>query len=190
MIVEKRRHIRVDDRLVMSWRPVGADSMDIEDTRDVMRASVNREIHRLLNDLSQSAPDVAKILQQLNHKLDLIADNGHENRYGPNLTPLNISQSGVAFEWRDSLPTDQPIRLTINLPPDNLHLHIKAHVVECRPRTDSQRVVVRCVFLPDQERATDLINNYINFVESMASAPNKLLAPERDELGGAISDYR
>ena len=71
MIIEKRRHVRVDDRLVISWRPADAGDISIEDTRDVMRASVNRNIHQLLAELNDSLPEVAKVLLQLNHKLDL-----------------------------------------------------------------------------------------------------------------------
>ena len=190
MIIEKRRHVRVDDRLVVSWRPGDAGDINIEDTRDVMRASVNRDIHQLLAELTDSVPEVAKVLLQLNHKLDLIADSAQGSRYGPHLTPLNISQSGIAFEWQEGLPVEQPIRLTLNLPPDNVRVHVLAHVLECRPRSDTQRVIVRCVFLPDQDRVVELIKTYVSYTQAMAEGANKLVAPERDDLGGPITDYR
>jgi len=190
MIIEKRRHIRVDDRLIVSWRPANSDEIAFEDTRDLMRASVNRNIHQQLAQLSDSAPDVAKVLLQLNHKLDLIADNAQGSRYGPHLTELNISQSGIAFEWRDSLPVDQPVRLTISLPPDNERVHVTAQVLECRPRGGTERVIVRCMFLPDQEEATEVIKRYVDYTRNMAKGANKLIAPERDDISGPITDYR
>ena len=190
IVVEKRRHMRVDDRLVISWRPIDASDIEIDDTRDVMRASVNREIHRLINELSATSPDVVKVLTQLNHKLDLIADQGNESFYGPSLVPINISQSGIAFEWQDAIPSDQPIRLTLNLPLDNIRLNIVANVLECTTRAEGSKHVVRCVFHADQARASDILVRYIDYTQRMQEEENRLVAPDADDSGPTITDYR
>jgi hypothetical protein len=49
---------------------------------------------------------------------------------------------------------------------------------------------VRCVFLPDQDRVVELIKTYVSYTQAMAEGANKLVAPERDDLGGPITDYR
>ena len=190
-VIEKRRHIRVDDRLVLSWRDVDADDLSGDETREIMRASVNQEIHRLITALSDTSPDVVKVLQQLNLKLDLIADQNNENQYGPSLTALNLSQSGIAFEWRDALPANKSIQLTLTLPPDNIRLKLNVDILECLDRDDGQRAIVRCIFRQDQSRALQILAQYLAYSEKMQAGKNKLVAPSASETGaGNSGDYR
>jgi len=180
--VEKRRHLRIDDRLMFSWRPVDEEHLEVEDTREAMRTSVNREIHQLITALSETSPEVVKVLLQLNHKLDLIADHNNESLYGPSLISLNVSQSGVAFEWHDPIAEGLLVQLTLTIPPDNFRLHLIATVVECIQRESDSTFVVRCILPSDQPRELGLLKDYIEYILLMQEDENRLIAPDSDDI--------
>ena len=176
--VEKRRHLRIDDRLMVRWRPVDEEHLKVDDTRDAMRASVNREIHQLITALSETSPEVVKVLLQLNHKLDLIADHNSESLYGPRLISLNVSQSGVAFEWHDSIAEELLVQLTLTIPPDNIRVHLIATVVECIQRESNNTFVVRCILHKEQPKELGLLKDYIEYIQTMQEDKNRLIAPD------------
>lgn len=192
MIVEHRKYMRVDDRLVISWRPTDSTQLVVDDVRDVMLMSVNREINSMIAGVGETLPDVAQVLMHLNHKLDLLNDRSAHNLYGPALTRLNVSRSGIAFEWRGEFEKGSTVRLSITLPPENEKLHIAAEVLACEPMGGG-RHRVRCRFAPAQEDRIEEIGRYVDHVHEMRDERNRLQAPAAGELvafGRSANDTR
>ncbi len=200
MIVEHRKYMRVDDRLVISWRPSDSGELVVDDLRDVMLMTVNREINDMINSLTDKSPDVAQVLLHLNHKLELLSDSSRESHFGPSLVRLNLSRSGVAFEWRSDIEPGQKIRLSMTLPPENHKLTVQAEVLACE-RMENGRSRIRCRFLPGQDARVEVLGAYLDYTQDMRQPKNRLQAPLPTEHGqdrdskasaelSAITDYR
>jgi len=180
MIVEHRKYLRVDDRLVISWRPFNNEALAVDDLKEVMLLGVNREINELISSLSVASPEIAQVLLHLNHKLELMNDRGDDSRYGPSLARLNISRAGVGFEWRGVITVGSPIRLSLTLPPENQKLTLAAEVLACNPVNKgdpSGNHKVRCRFLPNQDAKLELVSSYIDYAHSMGTTKHRLKAP-------------
>ena len=204
MIVEHREYMRVDDRLVVSWRPAQSEELQVDDLRDVMLMTVNREINEMIHSLTNKSPDVAQVLLHLNHKLELLSDQGRESQFGPSLVRLNISRTGLAFEWCSDITTGQRIRLSLTLPPENYKLTLMAEVLACELMVGS-RYRIRCRFLPDQDSRIEALAEYLDYAQDMRTTKNRLRAPlpsehtsdavSSDMIGpqkstSTLSDYR
>lgn len=185
MIVEHRKYMRVDDRLVISWRPADSEELVADDLRDVMLMTVNREINDMISGLAKDSPEVAQILLHLNHKLELLSDQSRENIYGPSLVRLNMSRSGIAFEWRGEFKPGSRIRLSITLPPENTKLTIAAEVLAC-DSTGNQRSRVRCFFVPGQDNKVEALGAYIDYIQAMRHSKSQLHAPLPGEARPAV----
>ena len=181
IVVEHRQYMRVDDRLVVSWRPVDSSQLVAEDVRDLMLLSTNREINASIESISSHEPAIAQLLLQLNHKLDLLADARKPASYGPCLTRTNLSRAGIAFEWKGALPASTTLRISITLPPENKKATLVAEVVDCLAVGDSGRFKVRCSFPANQQDRLDAIERYIDYTLQMRAEHNRLVAPVNDD---------
>lgn len=191
MIVEQRQSIRVDDRIVVAWRPADNAELVAYDVREVMLMSVNREINTMISELGNEAPDISRVLVQLNHKLDLLADSSGQSIYGPSLTRINISRSGIAFEWGSEIDVDAIIRITLTLPPNHIKLSIAAKVLACDRMANAERFRIRGIFEARQDEKINAVDDYISFVETMQLEQNKLVAPGGDKPDSAeLLHYR
>jgi len=188
MIVEHRKYFRVDDRLVISWRPFNNEALAVDDLKEVMLLSVNREINDLISSLSSSSPEVAQVLTHINHKVELMNDRGRDSLYGPSLARLNLSRAGIAFEWRGVIPVGSPIRLSLTFPPNNAKLTLAAEVLACEPMEEAGSDgynKIRCRFIPTQEDKLEAVSNYIDYTQKMGNAKNRLRAPVGSEAEGS-----
>lgn len=181
MIVEHRKYLRVDDRLVLSWRPADNDHIEVDDLRDLMLMTVNREINQMIASLGDHSADVAQILLHLNHKIDLLTDQRSENHYGPSLTRINVSRSGLAFEWRSAITLGSIIRVSMALPPDNTKVTLSAQILACDD-FGANRSRVRCRFLPGQDDRIDQIGRYVDHMHQTREHRSRLKAPLSDDI--------
>ncbi len=177
MIVEHRDYVRVDDRLVVSWRPVESQAPVDDELRDIMIMSVNRQINDMMAVVETEHPQLAKLLMHLNHKIDLLANQSADANYGPSLVRVNISRTGMAFDWKTDVAVGSDIRIWLTLPPENTKVMVRATVLACDHTGDRGRPRVRCQFHSQQVDAFDAISSYIDYVLDGREVPNRLQAP-------------
>ena len=177
MIVEHREHLRVNDRLIIAWRPASSDDLAAQSARDVMLLKTNQTILQGLNTVQQSDPITARALERINHKLDLVADDSEASVFGPSLSRVNLSCSGLAFEWSVQLLSGLPIRLTLTLPPANRQITLNATVLEPESTRISSRPVVRCQFTKGQDDRLQVVERYIDYMQMINDEKNPLIAP-------------
>lgn len=177
MIVEHRDYMRVDDRLVISWRPAEGKMPEDYELRDVMIMSVNRQINDMMAAVESTQPAIAKLLMQLNHKIDLLSEHAQDAGHGPNLVRVNISRAGMAFDWKTSIDINQNIRIWITLPPENTKVMVRAAVLACEDIDGNGRCRVRCQFSDGQDEALDYISHYIDNIVAGRDMPSRLKAP-------------
>ena len=168
MISEHRQAMRVTDQLVVSWRPVNNALLVNDNIHEIMSLSVNRELNNLISDLPEEASALRRVALLLNHKMDLIADTRAGSLYGPSLARVNISATGIAFDWHTAIPAGDQIRLTVTLPPTNERLTLTANVLDCASKPDAPHHSVRCRFVAAQEQKLTLINDYIEHRQRQA----------------------
>lgn len=190
MIVEQRQSIRVDDRLVIAWRPADNAELVAYDVRELMLMSVNREINGMIAELGNNSPEISRILVQLNHKLDLLADSSGQSIYGPSLTRLNLSQSGIAFEWGSEIEAGAVIRVTLTLPPNHTKLTIATHILACDRLPNGERYRVRGIFEARQDEKIKAIDSYIDYAQDMQKDQNRLVAPDDKKDSAGMLQYR
>jgi hypothetical protein len=170
MISENRQAIRVNDQIVTSWRPANNAQLVGDNVHEIMTLSVNRELNNLIANLPEQASALRKIALLLNHKIDLTADKHNTGRYGPSLTRVNISTTGLAFDWHTTIGAGDQIRLTITLPPANERLTLTANVLDCSKVSDKSPYRVRCRFVAGQEQKLAGVEQYIDYTQSRIQA--------------------
>jgi hypothetical protein len=171
MINENRQAIRVNSHLVVSWRPLNNGQLITDDIQNIMTLSVNRELNALLEGLASPTSGLRDILLRLNHKIDLIAETHHARLlYGPALTRVNVSGTGIAFDWHDAIAAGQQIRLTITLPPSLEKVTLAAKVLDCTHQPSKDNHLVRCHFLAGQQEKIATMDGYIDHVHKHAMA--------------------
>lgn len=178
MISENRQAIRINDQLVISWRPTNNAHLVGDNIHEVMALSVNRELNNLIANIPEQASTLRKIALLLNHKIDLTADKPGTRRYGPSLTRVNISTTGLAFDWHTAVSAGDQIRLTVTLPPASERLTLTANVLDCSSSSDKGPYRVRCRFVAGQEQKLAMVEQYIDYTQGRiqtkisASNPN------------------
>ena len=184
MIVEHREHLRVNDRLIIAWRPASSNDLAAQSARDVMLLKTNQTILQGLSTVQQSDPITARALERINHKLDLVADDSEASVFGPSLSRVNLSCSGLAFEWSVQLLSGLPIRLTLTLPPANRQITFNATVLEPESTQTSSRPIVRCQFTKGQDDRLRVVQRYIDYMQMIRDEKNKLVAPNNGDTAG------
>lgn len=93
--------------------------------------SVNQQ---LSGDLANEYPKIAKALDLMNQKLDLITGAFYDAMVEsmlPSPTRVNISESGLSFYARERIPPGTHLHLSISHPNNAFHLAATARVVYC-----------------------------------------------------------
>jgi hypothetical protein len=93
--------------------------------------SVNQQ---LSGDLANEHPKIAKALDLMNQKLDLITGAFYDAMVEsmlPSPTRVNISESGLSFYARERIPPGTHLHLSISHPNNAFHLAATARVVYC-----------------------------------------------------------
>lgn len=171
MINENRHAIRVNSHLVLSWRPLNNGQLIADNIQNIMALSVNRELNALLADLANPISGLREILLRLNHKIDLIAEtHGARLLYGPALTRVSVSRTGIAFDWYDAIAAGQQIRVTMTLPRSLEKVTLAAKVLDCTNRPSTNNHLVRCHFLEGQQEKIATIDGYIDDAQKHAMA--------------------
>lgn len=91
--------------------------------------SVHRQVAQ---GLEQESPMVARVIQLMNQKLDLITGALYDAMVEtmlPSPSRVNISESGLSFYARERIPPGSHVHLTLSHPQNSFHLAATARVV-------------------------------------------------------------
>jgi|GEM_PF-133576 len=87
-----------------------------------------------LSDLKTTQPDVARILDLMNKKIELLTGSLYDSIVDsmlPSPSRVNISESGLSFYARERIQPGTHIHLTLSHPGNDFHLAATARTVYC-----------------------------------------------------------
>lgn len=108
-------------------------------------ATLNNNIHPVLNNITQLHPDIAQYLQFLNQKIDslshqlLIKETSFDETKVIN---ANLSASGMMFVTQKNLEVDQLLRLELVLLPEKIGILIFGKIITVNEEKDLKQVAV------------------------------------------------
>jgi len=105
-------------------------------------ATLNNNIHPILNNIKQSHPDIAQYLEILNKKIDSLGEHLLETaiNYDENKRiTANLSASGVMFETKNSFNKGDLVKLEVVLFPEKIGVLIFGKVVKATEKDDGVR---------------------------------------------------
>lgn len=119
-------------------------------------ATLNNNIHPVLNNIKQLHPEIGEYLEFINNKIDSLGQLllCNETSFDENkVIPANISASGIMFETETSLQNDQLLKLELVLLPEKIGILIFGKVVKSNKikEKNSVSVVFEHIRYEDQE---------------------------------------
>lgn len=148
---ERRRHVRIDDDIVLSWREVSPDEIPETlvhegDSLDYFPLStqiklLSLETGELLQRIGQDQPLLAEYLKILDRQVDILsrAIDGKQDK-AANLPTryVNLSASGLAFTADVDYPQGVLLELKIILPPSLTSIIAYGRVVDSMPHDEDE----------------------------------------------------
>ena len=149
---ERRRFFRIDDEICLEYDLISeqdysnaqVELAQIEQSAFSLSAdfaTLNYEYSPMLNSIRTTYPEIAQYIDVLNRKLDALSQHLLEDE-----TPcdestkqiVNISASGIAFDTKDTLKAQQPLRLRIILLPEKIGIVVFGRVCSTSNKNKSQ----------------------------------------------------
>ncbi len=144
---ERRRYFRVEDEIVLAYRPMASDELqESEDARrrladtfsltanlDYLSQQSKTQLHRI----QRSNPDVADYLETLEKKIDLVARAlvmSHSEFVDQPTCHVNLSATGIAFDAREALKEGETLELKLVVPPSLAGIVVYGKVVYCQEK--------------------------------------------------------
>lgn len=185
MQIERRRFFRLDDQLLLAWKPLPAGMAEVRPrTLDAARELVDQEISSLIHQLRSTDPNMARLCELLNQKLNHLVlqheDAPPPDMPEPQLFDVNLSACGMRFLTDDDLHGQTHLRLFLTLLPSHTPLNLIGRLVavEDNPLWNNDnsmpRWLIRATFEPildsDQEQ----------LIQHMLRLQSRLLADRRN----------
>ena len=173
---ERRRFYRIDDSVILSYKPFPEEQMDETISRLEMLNSHNRVLQDslgglelrldfLLEEISEPLPEIAEALKIINRKLGILSqlesvDTGEsavELVTSVETQEVNLSGSGLAFFSPMSFPQGETMEIECALLPDFYNIKAIGRVVTCREVNEADsdmryQVAVDFVYLRETDR--------------------------------------
>lgn len=143
---ERRRHMRIDDDIVLHWREVKPEEVPEELSREhehrirfplaSQMKLLSRETNELLHRIAQENALLAEYLRTLERKIDALARTliAHEPPSPPHaLQHVNLSATGLAFVTDSQIPKGVLLELNMILPPTLVNIVAYGRVVDSIP---------------------------------------------------------
>ena len=166
----QRDFYRIQDRLLMSWRRV-----DIEPASESESAllALNRELEEELLELTEDAPDTARVLILLNRKIELLMMKGdEESEANTNLggfcdkahVDVSLSGSGMGYFSLTNAEEGTPVEVMLNLESIEVEITVRMVIIESRVSADAENpgFWLRGRFMEDQDKQVDAIVAHVN----------------------------
>jgi len=157
---ERREYFRIDDEVYLDLEVVSeeeyshaaetlANLHDSSFSLSADFATLNNNIHPVLNNIRQSYPEIAEYLEFINKKIDNLSQLMliEETSFDENkLINANISASGIMFSTDLKLKTQQGIKLELVLFPEKIGILIYGKVINTQTESDNNRNMVSIEF--------------------------------------------
>ncbi len=130
---ERRRFFRIDDQVALSVTLIEKDSAYGDATNDLsqddmMAVSLEIKIRHALAEVRGHSPKVATALDLLNQKINMLRTVEQTDDAEPMIRPVNLSACGISFTWKEKLPINQKVALTLYLQPRHEIVKALGHV--------------------------------------------------------------
>ena len=174
MTDERRRFFRIDDEAEVSFKPLSDEEFDAwsddqQEEEGEQLAKLETEIGLALSMLKSSHPQLAKIGELLNQKIN-IAINASPQPQGfienGELKPINLSACGIAFHTDENIEDNQNILLQLKLKPSNVAIITTGKVISTS--SDDGKKTIRVDFQELAENYQDLLMQHLFQVQSRA----------------------
>lgn len=156
---ERRRYFRVSDLVGLNYRFISTGERNLAlasqpASLNSLLSTMESEITVILQSLKQNNPELQRLLELYNEKINLafghgIANKEHENANSVRACQVSISACGIAFPSLDQAELGQTVALDLTLYPSNMRLQLMATVISCidsRPAETSDPYIVRADF--------------------------------------------
>jgi hypothetical protein len=166
----QRDFYRIQDRLLMSWRPA-----DVEPVSESVSALlvINRELEEELLELNEDSPRTARVLTLLNRKIELLVSNGEEGSgTSSNLggfcdkayVDVSLSGSGMGYFSLTNAEEGTPVEVMLNLESIEVEITVRMVIIESRVSADAENpgFWLRGRFMEDQDKQVDAIVAHVN----------------------------
>lgn len=139
---ERRRFFRIDDEVIMDFRPITQEELDEWRNNHQLQGSELRQLEQelglLLHQVRASHPQLGQLLELFNRKINLL----HSTRHGSDSeTPtdrignsearvqVNLSACGISFYTDEPLQAERYMLLNMQLKPSNASLALAGDIV-------------------------------------------------------------
>lgn len=137
MTDERRRFFRIDDEAEISFKTITEEEYQAwesgqRDEEGEKLAKLEAELSMTLAHLKSQQPQLAKICELLNQKINFVMDsNSKTHGFIDNgeLKPINLSACGIAFHTDQHIPKDENILLQLKLKPSNVTIVTTGKVI-------------------------------------------------------------
>ena len=154
----------------MSWRRI-----DIEPASESESAlmALNRELEEELLELTEDAPDTARVLILFNRKIELLMMKGNESSEANiNLggfcdkahVDVSLSGSGMGYFSLTNAEEGTPVEVMLNLESIEVEITVRMIIIESRVSADAENpgFWLRGRFMEDQDKQVDAIVAHVN----------------------------
>lgn len=139
---ERRRYFRVSDLVGIHYRFLSESERDLAATSQPTSlqkvwGEMEDEISVAMQSIRQSTPDVHRVLDLFNQKINLafghgLAESDSVDKEGSlRACQVNISACGIAFPSVESPSLNQYVEIDLTLYPSNIRLQLLAAVIAC-----------------------------------------------------------
>ncbi|HED19312.1 MAG TPA: hypothetical protein ENI74_07415 [Gammaproteobacteria bacterium] len=150
---ERREYFRIEDEIALDYRLINEDEADqLQEkiqSRQVDRftaassfAATTRQITHVMHKVQTQSPELARCLQAIDQKLNMIAQMFVSEEIALNEQPsreVNLSAGGVAFRAQHEIAMDCPLELRMVLFPSLVGILTVSRVIHCERVDDNNR---------------------------------------------------
>lgn len=142
---ERREYFRIADEIALDYRPISEDEADqlLERMRSRLVdrftaassfAATTRQMAHVIHKVQTDSPELARCLQAIDHKLNMIAQLFVSEEMGLNEQPtreVNLSAGGVAFRAQHEIRVGSMLELRMVLFPSLVGILTISRVIHC-----------------------------------------------------------
>ena len=150
---ERREYFRIDDEVALDYRLISEDEVDRLQEKIQSRvldrfsaassfAATTRQMTHVMHKVQIESPELARCLQALDQKLNMVAQLFVSEEMQLNEQPareVNLSAGGVAFRTQHEIDVDSLLELRMVLFPSLIGILTVSRVIHCERIDDDNR---------------------------------------------------
>mgnify|MGYP003631744231 FL=1 len=171
---ERRRYFRVSDLVGLRYQLLSQDEQALtiqsqpSSLQDLLK-QINNEILSNLALIQTSQPEVHRLLDLLNQKVNLAlgADNYNQDQdleSSNNVCSVNLSACGLAFPVEKPANLNQYMSLELTLYPNNTRLTLLAAVIACdryEEESESNKYIIRANYVDISDANQEVLVQHV-----------------------------